>query len=133
MIFAFAKAYTSQAQFSSHDPLITNDSIAQIKWVDSVYNSLNQREKVGQLFMVDLFSNKGKAHVAAVRKLVEEQKIGGIIFSKGGPLQQAHLTNELQAKSKTPMLIAMDAEWGLEYAIRQYICFSVEYDTRSNT
>ena len=123
LIFAFAKAYTSQAQFSSHDPLITNDSIAQIKWVDSVYNSLNQREKVGQLFMVDLFSNKGKAHVAAVRKLVEEQKIGGIIFSKGGPLQQAHLTNELQSKSKTPMLIAMDAEWGLSMRLDSTYAF----------
>jgi len=47
--------------------------------------------------MVDLFSNKEKAHVDRIRKLVKEYKIGGIIFSKGGPLQQAHLTNELQA------------------------------------
>lgn len=123
LIFAFAKAYTSQAQFSSHDPLVTNDSIAQMKWVDSVYNSLNNREKVGQLFMVDLFSNKGKAHVDAVRKLVKEQKIGGIIFSKGGPLQQAHLTNELQGMSKTPMLIAMDAEWGLSMRLDSTYAF----------
>ncbi len=123
LIIAFAKSYTSQAQFSSHDPLVTNDSIAQQKWVDSVYSSLNHREKVGQLFMVDLFSNKGKAHVAAVRKLVEEQKIGGIIFSKGGPLQQAHLTNELQGKSKVPMLIAMDAEWGLSMRLDSTYAF----------
>ncbi|WP_438962886.1 glycoside hydrolase family 3 N-terminal domain-containing protein [Nonlabens sp.] len=123
LIFAFAKAFTSQAQFSSHDPLITNDSIAQMKWVDSVYNSLDNREKVGQLFMVDLFSNKGKAHVDAVRKLVTEHKIGGIIFSKGGPLQQAHLTNELQGKSKTPMLIAMDAEWGLSMRLDSTYAF----------
>lgn len=123
LIFAFAKAYTSQAQFSSHDPLVTNDSIAQMKWVDSVYNSLNNREKVGQLFMVDLFSNKGKAHVDAVRKLVKEQKIGGIIFSKGGPLQQAQITNELQGRSKMPMLIAMDAEWGLSMRLDSTYAF----------
>lgn len=123
LFFAFAKALTLQAQFSSHDPLVTNDSIAQMKWVDSVYNSLNKREKIGQLFMVDLFSNKGKAHAAAVRKLVQEQKIGGIIFSKGGPLQQAHLSNELQSKSKTPMLIAMDAEWGLSMRLDSTYAF----------
>ena len=113
VVFAFAKAYTLQAQLNSNTPLISNDSIAQKKWVDSVYNSLSQKEKIGQLFMVDLFSNKGKAHVDKVRKLVTDHKIGGIIFSKGGPVQQAYLTNELQEKSKTKMLIAMDAEWGL--------------------
>ncbi|AGC78214.1 beta-glucosidase-like glycosyl hydrolase [Nonlabens dokdonensis] len=113
VVVAFAKAYTSQAQLNSNTPLISNDSIAQKQWVDSVYNSLSQKEKIGQLFMVDLFSNKGKAHVDKVRKLVTDHKIGGIIFSKGGPVQQAYLTNELQEKSKTKMLIAMDAEWGL--------------------
>ncbi len=58
VVFAFAKAYTLQAQLNSNTPLITTDSIAQKKWVDSVYNSLSQKEKIGQLFMVDLFSNK---------------------------------------------------------------------------
>ncbi len=113
VVIAFAKAYTLQAQLNSNTPLITTDSIAQKQWVDSVYNSLSQKEKIGQLFMVDLFSNKGKAHEDKVRKLVTDHKIGGIIFSKGGPVQQAYLTNELQEKSKTKMLIAMDAEWGL--------------------
>ncbi|MFT6198158.1 MAG: beta-glucosidase-like glycosyl hydrolase, partial [Nonlabens sp.] len=113
VVFAFAKAYTSQAQLTTNRPLIATDSVAQMHWVDSVYNSLSQKDKIGQLFMVDLFSNKGKAHTDQVRKLVEKYKIGGIIFSKGGPVQQAYLTNELQAKSKTPLLIAMDAEWGL--------------------
>jgi len=113
LVLAFAKAYTSQAQLTSHQPLVATDSIAQMQWVDSVYQSLSQEEKIGQLFMVDLFSNKGKAHTDQVRDLVEKYKIGGIIFSKGGPVQQAYLTNELQAKSKTPLLIAMDAEWGL--------------------
>ncbi|WP_213523054.1 glycoside hydrolase family 3 N-terminal domain-containing protein [Nonlabens sp.] len=112
-VLAFAKAYTLQAQLTTNQPLVATDSIAQMQWVDSVYQSLSQEEKIGQLFMVDLFSNKGKAHADQVRKLVETYKIGGIIFSKGGPVQQAHLTNELQAKSKIPLLIAMDAEWGL--------------------
>ncbi|AZQ44524.1 glycoside hydrolase family 3 N-terminal domain-containing protein [Nonlabens ponticola] len=110
-VFAFAKA-NSQAALA-RQPLQAIEVQAQQQWVDSVYNSLTQEEKIGQLFMVDLFSNKGTAHINKVRELVKKQKIGGIIFSKGGPMQQAALTNELQAVSKTPMLIAMDAEWGL--------------------
>ena len=34
----------------SQSPLETSDYKAQKKWVDSVYNSLNQEEKIGQLF-----------------------------------------------------------------------------------
>ncbi|MEN8817467.1 MAG: glycoside hydrolase family 3 N-terminal domain-containing protein [Nonlabens sp.] len=123
VVFAFAKAYTSQAQLTSNEPLIAKDSIAQMKWVDSVYNSLSPKERIGQLFMVDMFSNKGKAHADNVRKLVENYKIGGIIFSKGGPVQQAYLTNELQSKSKTPLLIAMDAEWGLSMRLDSTYAF----------
>ena len=32
---------------------------------------------------------------------------------QGGPVRQARLTNRLQAGSPVPLLIAMDAEWGL--------------------
>lgn len=122
-VFAFAKANFIHAQSFSIDPLQTNDSIQQQRWVDSVYTSLTDRQKVAQLFMVDLFSNKGAAHVDRVRKLVADYQIGGIIFSKGGPVQQAHLTNELQAMSKTPMLIAMDAEWGLSMRLDSTYAF----------
>ncbi len=123
MNFAFAKAQSTPASQSPKDPLLTTDIDAQSQWVDSVYNSLSDREKVGQLFMVDLFSNKEKAHVDRVRTLVKDQKIGGIIFSKGGPLQQAHLTNELQASAKTPLMIAMDAEWGLSMRLDSTYAF----------
>ncbi|WP_298955446.1 glycoside hydrolase family 3 N-terminal domain-containing protein [uncultured Nonlabens sp.] len=123
VMLAFAKAYTSQAQLTNNKPLIAIDSVAQMHWVDSVYNSLTQKERIGQLFMVDMFSNKGKSHEDYVRDLVEKYKIGGIIFSKGGPVEQAYLTNELQAISKTKMLIAMDAEWGLSMRLEDTYAF----------
>ena len=119
MIFAFAKANSQQTL----NPLATIDQDVQKHWVDSVYSSLSQEERIGQLFMVDLFSNKEAAHVNKVRKLVEQHKIGGVIFSKGGPVQQARLTNELQAKSKTPLMIAMDAEWGLAMRLDSVYAF----------
>ncbi len=119
MVLAFAKAYSQQ---TSH-PLIAPQIESQQQWVDSVYQSLTLEERIGQLFMVDLFSNKEKAHVDRVRKLVAEYKIGGVIFSKGGPIQQARLTNELQQASKTPLLIAMDAEWGLAMRLDSVYAF----------
>ncbi|MCM4158851.1 beta-N-acetylglucosaminidase [Antarcticibacterium flavum] len=97
----------------SNDPLETVDFENQRMWVDSIYNNLSLQEKVGQLFMVDLFSNGSRASHNKVRGLITEQHIGGVIFSKGGPGQQAKLNNEFQELAKVPLLIGMDAEWGL--------------------
>ncbi|MDT0677361.1 glycoside hydrolase family 3 N-terminal domain-containing protein [Autumnicola musiva] len=110
-VLFFLSFFNLTAQQTS--PLISKDFTAQKKWVDSLYNTLTLKEKVGQLFMVDVFSSGTDAEIDKTRKLIEEEKIGGVIFSKGGPLRQARLTNEFQQNTEVPLLIGMDAEWGL--------------------
>lgn len=83
------------------------------KWVDSVYYAMTLEEKLGQLFMVAAYSNKDSAHIKAIDKLILDHKIGGLIFFQGGPQRQAKLTNRYQSKSKIPLFIGNDAEWGL--------------------
>ncbi len=96
------------------NPLIALDDLEnQQKWVDSLYDSMSLEEKVGQLFMVDVFSSDPKTKTDKVKDLIDNQHIGGVIFSKGGPKRQAKLNNDFQERSKIPLLIAMDAEWGL--------------------
>lgn len=82
-------------------------------WADSVFKTLSVDERIAQLFMVAAYSNKDKAHVAEIKKIVNDYKIGGLIFFQGGPVRQAILSNSYQACSKVPLLISMDAEWGL--------------------
>ncbi len=94
-------------------PLIVEDYETQKRWVDSVYNTMTLKEKIGQLFMVDVFSSNPKKDTDKLKQLIEEYHIGGVIFSKGGPKRQAKLNNEYQSISKVPLLIGMDAEWGL--------------------
>lgn len=96
------------------NPLIVkNDFENQKKWVDSIYDNMTLEEKIGQLFMVDLFSSDPKAKTDKIKDLIANYHLGGIIFSKGGPVRQAKLNNEFQALSKVPLMIGMDAEWGL--------------------
>ncbi|WP_235925671.1 glycoside hydrolase family 3 N-terminal domain-containing protein [Pontibacter burrus] len=82
-------------------------------WVDSVFNSMTPDQRLGQLFMVAAYSNKDEKHFRELDTLVSRYGIGGIMFMQGGPERQARLHNRLQARAKVPMLIAMDAEWGL--------------------
>ena len=91
-------------------PLLSEkDQTNQKKWVDSIYNSMSIHEKVGQLFMVDVFSKDSKDKTDLINSLIKDYYIGGIIFSKGGPVRQAKLSNQYQKISKTPLLMAMDA------------------------
>ncbi|MEI7509627.1 MAG: glycoside hydrolase family 3 N-terminal domain-containing protein, partial [Flavobacterium sp.] len=86
---------------------------SETKWVDSIYNTMSFEDKVGQLFMVAAYSNKDTVHFNAIDKLISQNKIGGLIFFQGGPVRQAKLTNRFQSKSKVPLFIGIDAEWGL--------------------
>jgi beta-N-acetylhexosaminidase len=83
------------------------------QWVDSVFNSLSMDEKIGQLMMVPAYSAKGNGHLSELIRMVKENKIGGIITMKGGPMRLVNMVNQLQKVSKTPLLVAIDAEYGL--------------------
>ncbi len=102
-----------QNSIDSTNTINTPPYLKASKWADSVLNSLTADERIGQLFMVAAYSNKGASHSKAIEKLIKDYKIGGLIFMQGGPLRQAHLQNKYQAMAKTPLLIAMDAEWGV--------------------
>ena len=111
LIYLFLLAFLSINGQS--DPLVAKDSLAQKKWVDAIYGTMSLEEKIGQLFMVSVASDQDKASTDKIGALIKEHKIGGVIFSKGGPIRQAKLTNAYQSASKLPLLIGMDAEWGL--------------------
>ncbi|GAA4323694.1 glycoside hydrolase family 3 N-terminal domain-containing protein [Pontixanthobacter gangjinensis] len=112
ILFILSFFFTAPVIAQSADPLLAEDRLAQKAWVDSIYDSMNLEQKVGQLFMASIWS-KNANEADTIRKQIKEHHIGGLIFSKGGPVQQARLTNEFQEMSNVPLIIGMDAEWGL--------------------
>ena len=82
-------------------------------WVDSVFNSLTPKERIAQLIMVDAYSDSRFARDEEIERVIKEYNIGGLVFMRGGPARQAIMTNRYQSMAKTPLMIAMDAEWGL--------------------
>ena len=92
-------------------------------WVDSTLNSMTLDEKIGQLFMVAAYSNKGEKHFEKIDNLIKNQKIGGLIFFQGGPAREIDLTNRYQKIAQTPLLIAGDWEWGLSMRLDSTVVF----------
>jgi beta-glucosidase-like glycosyl hydrolase len=82
-------------------------------WADSVFKRLSNKQRIAQLFFVRAHTDKGKAYADSIARVIKKEKIGGLVFFQGGPVRQATLTQQYQAQSKVPLLIAMDAEWGV--------------------
>ena len=109
---------------AQNKPEFLNLNPVQKAWVDSVFLSLTPEERIAQLIMVAATSDTRRALIdttnsnpSFVAKLIRENKIGGVVFFQGGPMPQARLTNQFQSVSKVPLLVAMDAEWGLAMRI----------------
>jgi beta-glucosidase-like glycosyl hydrolase/CubicO group peptidase (beta-lactamase class C family) len=94
-----------QAQYNSH--------LTASQWVDSVFKSLSPDEKIAQLMVIRAHSNLGPDHVQQVTDLIRNYNVGALCFFQGGPIRQANLTNLYQSISKTPLMVTIDAEWGL--------------------
>ena len=87
-------------------------------WVNNTYQNLSQDEKLGQLFIIALYTNKGEDYIDNVRNIIVKDKIGGLILMQDDAVREIELLNEFQAKVKVPLLIGMDAEWGLFQRIK---------------
>ena len=117
LVFIFGCVGYLQAQFSPKN--ITKDLDKKaVKYADSLYAKLSMDERIGQLYIVALYTNKDQNHISGVRKLVEQERIGGIILMQDDAEQEIALVNEFQKKSRIPMLFGMDAEWGLYQRIK---------------
>ena len=83
------------------------------KYADSLYQQLSLDEKIGQLYIVALYNNRGDEEIQKIRNLVEKEKIGGLILMQDDVEKHIALLNEFQEKSKIKMMIGIDGEWGL--------------------
>lgn len=108
----FVFAFQINAQYTPEN-LTPEKEIEAKKWVDKTYNSLSQDEKLGQLFIVALYTNKGDDHIQQIRNIVNNDKIGGLILMQDSAPTHVKLVNEFQKKSKIPLMIGIDGEWGV--------------------
>ncbi len=100
------------------DPLLAKDVAAQNIWVDSIMKSMSVDEKIGQLFMVQAYSNKDKKHEKFITNMIQKYHVGNLIFMQGTPEKQVALNNKYQEISKVPLMIGFDGEWGLDMRLK---------------
>ena len=118
VLFMFVSSQTSliAQKFSEKTP-------EALAWADSVFKTLSNEQKIAQLMVIRAHSNLGADHIKQVTDLINTYNVGGLCFFQGGPVRQATLTNYYQKITKTPLMIAIDGEWGLGMRLDSVINF----------
>ena len=82
-------------------------------WVDSVMKTLTIDQQIAQCIWIAGYSNSDISHEVEVTDIIRKYGVGGIVFFQGTASKQTELTNFYQKISKVPLIIALDAEWGV--------------------
>ena len=85
-------------------------------WADSVYNTFNDDQRIAQLMVLreSTFSPEGPIyHDSLIGDAITKYNIGGIVLFRGTPVKQANFINYFQSIAKIPLMVCIDAEWGL--------------------
>jgi hypothetical protein len=93
-------------------------------WINEKWASMTENERIGQLFMVAAYPNKGAEDEAIVKELIEKYHVGGLIMFYSGPAKAASLINYYQSLSKkVPLMVSVDGEWGLNMRMDSVMAF----------
>lgn len=93
-----------------------NTDLTRQHWVDSVFNSLSDDQRIAQLMVVRVSARSDKGVIWYDKEVTENIKkynIGALCLFQGNPVKQAEFINYFQSIAKTPLMICVDAEWGL--------------------
>lgn len=97
---------------------IKSNNVAANAWADSVLKSLTKEQRIAQLMVLRLTSMNPQTKMpiyydSLVGAMVQKYNIGGVCLFQGGPVMQGTILNNLQRIAQTPILVSIDAEWGV--------------------
>ena len=95
---------------------------AESRWVDSVYNSLTVEQRVAQLICMRA-NQPDKPFYENVAKYIKQYNIGGVCFFRAEAEDQVNQTNIWQSMAQTPLMVSIDAEWGLAMRVKKTIAY----------
>jgi len=98
-------------------------SFAQSTWADSLLNTMTVQEKIGQLFMIPVSAYSSTTDLNKLEAFIKKYKPGSIYITKGGPKSHINTVNKLQQASTVPLLVGLNAEWGLSQTLDSTFAF----------
>lgn len=98
---------------------------AEDHWVDSVYNSMTETQRIGQLFNVRA-NQPSEPFDTRIEDYIKKYNLGGVTFFKADPIEQLKQTNRWQQVAQTPLMVCIDAEWGLGMRVNNTLSYPLQ-------
>ena len=114
ILVSCAGGSTTAQQLPTHlVPMSERASDSLVRVASDWLSTLTIEEQIGQLIIPIWEPRYDSASRDRYLRLIDQIHPGGILFRKGEPYDQYRLTHLLQERSRIPLLITADAEWGL--------------------
>ncbi len=123
LLFQVALFQIAFCWVSVGDSSMTVERVSQEQWIARAMDTLSLEQKIGQLLVLPVYTSPDQDYLQDIEYLVGNYNIGGIIFHKGYPQQQAKLVNQLQQQAAVPLLIGLDARQGLGSSLDSALLF----------
>ena len=92
-------------------------------WVDSVMKDMTLSQKVAQLMVIRVPLNLEGKEQRDFEQVIRETEVGGVCFFVGTAEKTLPLIKRFQYVSKVPLLVCIDAEWGLGMRLKDCYAF----------
>lgn len=92
-------------------------------WVDSVFQTLDLRQRIAQLMVVRVPLDMDDDQSAEFSRTMNGYGVGGVCFFVGTATRQAVQTRLFQNDAEVPLLVCIDGEWGLGMRLKDMYSF----------
>jgi beta-glucosidase-like glycosyl hydrolase len=103
--------------------VFANAQESKRQWINRQIKSMTLRQQIAQLFVVACYPARGEKHISEISDIICNEQIGGIIWGECSPTIYVETLNRLQSQVNIPLLVTMDAEWGVAMRLDSVIKF----------
>jgi beta-glucosidase-like glycosyl hydrolase len=103
--------------------ICTNAQESKRKWINAQIKSMTLRQQIAQLFVVACYPERGEKYINEISDIIRNEQAGGIIWGECSPTVCIETLNRLQSQVNIPLLVTIDAEWGVAMRLDSVIKF----------
>lgn len=97
-------------------------------WIDAKMKDMTLQQKVAQLMVIRVPLDLEGERQQDFEQLLEETEVGGVCFFVGTAAKTLPLIRRFQSLSRVPLLVCIDAEWGLGMRLKDCYAFPMNAD-----
>ncbi|MGM0479436.1 MAG: glycoside hydrolase family 3 N-terminal domain-containing protein [Bacteroidota bacterium] len=115
--FLIAVFTSSNVAFGQTETAMADFYKSKVEWANQQLKGMSLRDKIAQSFIIHVPTYKGEQAFEKIDSLIINDRVGGLVLGRGEYEQTKNAIRRFQEHATFPLLMAMDATWGLSKQI----------------